>query len=151
MKPKGAAERIKRVPHPDEDLELPGKPGKVARRPSHFRKKRPDTTTQVVRVLHERSRTDGDVSHVVQGPRARQEQWSEVINRAPTLPEPLLHRPMPPPAPLPSEMSSTDPASPGWLDDRHRRKRVEDVIGTIGLTLMVGAMLAAMWLRMTGP
>jgi hypothetical protein len=58
---------------------------------------------------------------------------------------------MPPPAPLPSEMSSNDPTSPGWLDDRHRRKRVEDVIGTIGLTLMVGAMLAAMWLRMTGP
>jgi hypothetical protein len=40
---------------------------------------------------------------------------------------------------------------PGWLDDRKRRKRIEDLIGTIGLTLMVGAMLIAMWLRMTGP
>jgi len=140
-----------RVPHPDEDLELPRKPGKAARRPSHFRKKRRDTTTKVVRVLRERSAAGADVSHVVQSPRARQEQWSEVINRAPTLPEPLLQRPMPPPAPLPSETSSSDPTIPGWLDDRHRRKRVEDVIGTIGLTLMVGAMLVAMWLRMTGP
>lgn len=140
-----------RVPHPDEDLELPKKPGKASRRPSHFRTKRRDTTTRVVRVLHERSHAEGDLSHVVQSPRARQEQWSEVINRAPTLPEPLLRRPMPPPAPLPSEMSSIDPTSPGWLDDRHRRKRVEDLIGTIGLTLMVGAMLVAMWLRMTGP
>jgi len=139
------------VPHPDEDLELPKKPGKASRRPSHFRTKRRDNTTRVVRVLHERSHAEGDLSHVVQSPRARQEQWSEVINRAPTLPEPLLRRPMPPPAPLPSEMSSIDPTSPGWLDDRHRRKRVEDLIGTIGLTLMVGAMLVAMWLRMTGP
>jgi hypothetical protein len=40
---------------------------------------------------------------------------------------------------------------PGWLDDRKRRKRVEDIVGTIGLALMVGAMLVAMWLRMTGP
>jgi len=58
---------------------------------------------------------------------------------------------MPPPAPLPSETSSNDPMIPGWLDDRQRRKRIEDIIGTIGLTLMVGAMLIAMWLRMTGP
>jgi hypothetical protein len=40
---------------------------------------------------------------------------------------------------------------PGWADDRQRRKRIEDLIGTIGLALMVGAMLIAMWLRMTGP
>ena len=144
----------KLVPHPDEDPELPGSPGKsdkATRRPSHFRKKRRDTTTQVVRVLHERSHAEGDLSDVVQSPRARQEQWSEVINRAPTLPEPLLRRPMPPPAPLPSETAISDPTIPRWLDDRHRRKRVEDIIGTVGLTLMVGAMLVAMWLRMTGP
>jgi hypothetical protein len=36
------------------------------------------------------------------------------------------------------------------LDDRHQRKRVEDLIGTVGLALMVAAMLVAMWLRMTG-
>jgi hypothetical protein len=91
------------------------------------------------------------VSHVVQNPRAHQKQWSEVINPAPALPEPLLQRPMPPPAPLPSETSTYDPSVPGWLEDRQRRKRVEDIVGTIGLTLMVAAMLAAMWLRMTGP
>jgi hypothetical protein len=36
------------------------------------------------------------------------------------------------------------------LEDRHQRKRVEDLIGTIGLALMVAAMLVAMWRRMTG-
>ena len=141
----------KPVPHPDEDPELPGRPAKTARRPSHFRKKRRDTTTKVVRVSPDRASEETDVSHVVQSPRARQEQWSEVINRAPTLPEPLLQRPMPPPAPLPSETSIHDPTVPGWLDDRQRRKRVEDIVGTAGLALMVAAMLIAMWLRMTGP
>ncbi len=139
------------MPHPDEDPELPRRPGKGGRRPSHFRKKRRDTTTKVVRALRERSAAESDVSHVVKNPQARQEQWSEVINRAPSLPDPLLHRPLPPPAPLPSETSSSDPTVPGWLDDRQRRKRVEDIIGTVGLALMVGAMLVTMWLRMTGP
>ncbi len=91
------------------------------------------------------------MSHVVRSPQARQEQWSEVINQAPMLPDPLLQRPIPPPAPLPSETSVNDPTVPGWLDDRKRRKRIEDIVGTIGLTLMVGAMLVAMWLRMVGP
>jgi len=58
---------------------------------------------------------------------------------------------MPPPAPLPSETSINDPTVPGWRQDRQRRKRVEDIVGTVGLTLMVAAMLAAIWLRMTGP
>lgn len=138
------------MPHPDEDPELPGRPGKPERRPSHFRKKRLDTTTRVVRVPREGSSAQSDVSHVAQNPRAHQKQWSEVINPAPALPEPLLQRPMPPPAPLPSETSAYDPSVPGWLEDRQRRKRVEDIVGTIGLTLMVAAMLAAMWLRMTG-
>ena len=40
---------------------------------------------------------------------------------------------------------------PGWAEDRQRRKRAEDIIGTVGLALMVAAMLTAMWLRMTGP
>jgi len=40
---------------------------------------------------------------------------------------------------------------PGWADDRQRRKRIEDIVGTVGLALMVAAMLVAMWLRMTGP
>ena len=146
----GAVEENKLVPHPDEDPELPGTL-KKGRRATHLRKTRRDTTTKVVRVSRERAPGGPDVSHVVQSPRARQEQWSEVINRAPALPEPLLQRPMPPPAPLPSETSAHDPTVPGWLDDRKRRKRIEDVVGTIGLTLMVGAMLVTMWLRMIGP
>ena len=73
-----------------------------------------------------------------------------MINPAPVLPDPLLHRPMPPPAPLPSEASSQEPTVPGWLDDRQRRKRVEDIVGTVVLAIMVAGMLAAMWLRMTG-
>ena len=137
------------MPDPDKDPKLPGEP-KKGRRPSHFRKKRRETTTKVVRVSRASSSEAADVSHVVRSHRARQEQWSEVINHAPTLPEPLLQRPMPPPAPLPSETSANDPTVPGSLDDRKRRKRVEDIIGTIGLTLMVGAMLVAMWLRMIG-
>lgn len=146
------------MPRPDEDPELPGSP-KKPRRASHVRQTRPDTTTKVVRVSREAS-SDGsggagsgalDVSHVVRSPQARQEQWGDVINQAPMLPEPLLQRPIPPPAPLPSETSVHDPTVPGWLDDRKRRKRIEDIVGTIALALMVGAMLAAMWLRMIGP
>ncbi|UCF47907.1 MAG: hypothetical protein JSU89_12160 [Myxococcales bacterium] len=138
------------MPHPDEDPELPGTPGKAARRPSHFRKKRRDTTTKVVRVA--RAGAHGsDLSHVVHNPRAPQEHLTEVINPSPTLPDPLLQRPLPPPAPLPSQTSRQDPTVPGWLEDRQRRKRAEDIIGTVGLALMVAAMLTAMWLRMTGP
>ena len=136
------------MPHPDEEPDLPRKP---QRRPSHFRKKRRDTTTKVVRVQGERTPGNSDVSHVVRSPGTRQEQWSGVINPAPSLPDPLLQRPMPPPAPLPSETSLDDPTVPGWLEDRQRRKRVEDIVGTVALSLMVAAMLAAMWLRMTGP
>ena len=73
-----------------------------------------------------------------------------MVNTAPTLPEPVLHRPLPPPAPLPSEAVSDEPTSPSWVDDRQRRKRREDIIGTIALAAMVTAMLIAMWLRMTG-
>lgn len=136
------------MPQPDEESEHPPK---TRRRPSHFRKKRKDTTTKLVRVSRERASVESDVRRLVQGPQARQEQWRNVINPAPTLPDPLLHRPIPPPAPLPSEMPHHDLTVPGWLDDRQRRKRVENIIGTVGLALMVAAMLAVMWLQMTGP
>lgn len=135
------------MPHPDEDPEAPGKP---RRRPSHFRKKRRDTTTKAVRVLREPDDSETSGSRVVHDPPSRHKQWSDVINPAPALPEPLLQRPLPPPAPLPAEASKIDPTIPGWFDDRRRRKRTEDIIGTVGLALMVGAMLVAMWLRMTG-
>jgi hypothetical protein len=52
---------------------------------------------------------------------------------------------------LPAETSSVDSRISGRFDDQQRRKRAEDLIGTMGLALMVGAMLVAMWLRMTGP
>ncbi len=139
------------MPHPDNDLELAGKPGKPERRPSHFRKKRRESTTKLVRVARDSNRPGPDISHVVRSPEARQKQWSEVANRAPSLPDPTLQRPIPPPAPLPSETSSDAPNGPGWMDDRQRRKRTEDIIGTVALALMVSAMLVAMWMRMTGP
>lgn len=134
------------MPHPDEKPELPGKP---KRRPSHFRKKRRETTSKVVRVTRPMAPRGADHSHVVPRPRSRQNQWSEVVNPAPALPDPVLNRPIPPPAPLPSEASNIEPAVPGWLEDRARRKRLEDIVGTVALALMVAAMLAAMWLRMT--
>ncbi len=136
------------MPHPDDDLELPGKP---RRRPSHFRQKRRDSTTKLVRVARDSDRPPSDISHVVQSPEARQKQWSEVINRAPALADPVLQRPIPPPAPLPSESPTNELTVPGWMDDRKRRKRMEDIIGTLALAVMVAAMLVAMWLRMTGP
>ena len=147
MKPLGAVEGNP-VPHPDEDLELPGQPG---RRPSHFRKKRRESMTKLVRVARDNSRPPSDISPVVRSPEARHKQWSDVINRAPGLPDPVLRRPLPPPAPLPSENPAHEPSVPGWLDDRKRRKRMEDIIGTVTLAVMVAAMLVAMWLRMTGP
>ena len=136
------------MPHPDDDLELPGTP---RRRPSHFRKKRRDSTTKLVRVATERSAPRSDIHHVVRTPEARHKQWTEVLNPAPSLPEPLLRRPIPPPAPLPSEAAVDEPSPIGWSEDRARRKRMEDIIGTVSLALMVAAMLAAMWLRMTAP
>ena len=87
----------------------------------------------------------------MRSPEWRQKQWSDVVNPAPDLPEPILRRPIPPPAPLPSEISSREPSASDWLGDRARRKRLEDIVGTVALALMVGAMLVAMWLRMTGP
>jgi hypothetical protein len=136
------------VPHPDDDLELPGQP---RRRPSHFRKKRRESTTGLVRVSHEGARPTSDIRHVVRSTEARHKQWKDVINPAPTLADAVLHRPIPPPAPLPSEARPAEPSATGWVEERQRRKRTEDIVGTIALALMVAAMLTAMWLRMTGP
>lgn len=136
------------MPHPDEDPDSLGTP---RRRPSHFRKKARGSASSSIERDSAR-RTGGEKTvRVVRSPRARHEQWSDVTNPAPALPEPLLQRPMPPPAPLPSESVAQDATSPGWLEDRHKRKRVEDIIGTVGLAILVAAMLTAMWLQMTGP
>jgi hypothetical protein len=151
MKPMGAVERQRPVPHPDDKPDLPGK---ARRRPSHFRKKRKDTTTKVVRVLRNptsehRGVAGVDRSRIVPRSRVRQDQWNDVVNPAPALPDPSLHRPIPPPAPLPSEAATPAPNVPGSLDEPARRKRLEDIVGTVVLALMVAAMLVAMWLRMT--
>lgn len=148
----GAVKRTKPVPHPDDN---PDFPGTSRRRPSHFRKKRKQTTTKVVRVLRNpasehRGASGLDRSHVVPKPRVRQKQWNEVVNPAPALPDPSLHRPIPPPAPLPSEAVTHASQLSRALDDPSRRKRVEDIVGTVVLALLVAAMLVAMWLRMTG-
>ena len=134
--------------HPDEDPDIPGKP---RRRPSHFRKKQRDTTRGIARVVVDRPASEIDVSHVVSRPRPRQEQWSDVTNPAPALPDPVLHRAVPPPAPLPSDNGAPKPPLPTWIDDRQRRKKVEDIVGTVALAIMVAAMVTAMWLRMIGP
>ena len=136
------------MPHPDEDLELPGQP---RRRPSHFRRKRRQSTTKLVRVERDAAHPRSDISHVVRSPEVGQKHWKEVINPAPALADPVLQRPIPPPAPLPSETEQSGPTVTAWTEDRKRRKRTEDIVGTIALALMVTAMLIAMWLRMTGP
>ncbi len=146
-KPVGGGGKEQPVPHPDEELELSGSP---RRRASHFRKKRRDSTTKLIKAPRDASPDSSDVREVVRASHTRHEQWSDVANPAPSLPDPPLHRPVPPPAPLPVESNGKNTTSPGWLEDRKRRKRMEDIVGTIGLALMVTAMLIAMWLRMTG-
>jgi hypothetical protein len=121
------------------------------RRPSHFRtKKRGERTTKLVKPSKREVQAQR-ADRVVQRRPTRQEHWSEVINQAPALPDPLLQRPMPPPAPLPSERAGYEASTPAWLDDRHRRKRVEDLLGAVGLAILVAAMLVAMWLQMRQP
>ena len=148
----GAVKRRKPVPYPDDHPDLPGT---SRRRPSHFRKKRKETKTKVVPVLRDptsehRGASALERSHVVPKPRVRQKQWNEVVNPAPALPDPSLHRPIPPPAPLPSEAVMHASKVSRSLDDPSRRKRVEDIVGTVVLAVLVAAMLVAMWLRMTG-
>ena len=143
----GAVEGNKPVPHPDEDSELPAK---TSRRPSHIRKKRRDTTTKVVRILRERSSLESDTGHAERDATARGEERHDAINAPPAFPDPVLHRPLPPPAPLPSETLGSEPKAPDWPGDNQRRKRMEDIIGTLSLAIMVAAMIIAMWLRMTG-
>ena len=134
------------MPRPDEKAKLSER---SRRRSSHFRKKRRDSTTKLIRVRNG-SPDSSEVREVVRSPLSRHEQWTEVANPAPSLPDPPLQRPLPPPAPLPAESATHRAGGPSWLEDRQRRKRVEDIVGTVGLAIMVAAMLIAMWLRMTG-
>lgn len=122
------------VPHPDKD---PDDPEDKRRRPSHFRKRGKDDTTKVLRVQQDDE------------PRSK-ELWAGIANDPPPLPDPPLHRRTPPPAPLPAEPPTEESFPPPWNEDQQRLRRIEEAVGTIGLAILVAAMVVAMWLRMTG-
>lgn len=131
------------VPHPENDSDSAKK---KRRRPSHIRKRRKDSTTRVVRVQR-------DTGHASDGGRdeaMQKELWKRVANDPPPLPDPPLHRRIPPPAPLPSEPSADESRPPAWTGDKPRLRRVEEAVGIVGLAVLVIAMMVAMWLRMTG-
>ena len=121
------------VPHPENDSDA--SKGK-RRRPSHFRKRRKDNTTKVRRVRSDESKP--------------KELWAGIANDPPTLPDPPLHRRIPPPAPLPAEPPADESLPPAWNDDQQRLRRIEEAVGIVGLAILVTAMVVAMWLRMTG-
>ena len=120
------------VPHPENDSDACKD---KRRRPSHFRKRREDSTTKVVRV-----RRDIDKPSEV---------WAGVANEPPPLLDPPLHRRIPPPAPLPAEPPADESLPPAWNEDQQRRRRIEEAVGIVGLAILVTAMVVAMWLRMT--
>ena len=122
------------VPHPENDSDASRD---KRRRPSHFRKRRTDSTTKVVRVRHD-------------DPAPDREPWAGVANDPPRLPDPPLRRRIPPPAPLPSEPPEDESLPPAWSDNQQRLRRIEEAVGIAGLAILVTAMVVAMWIRMTG-
>jgi hypothetical protein len=121
------------VPHPENDSDA--SKGK-RRRPSHFRKRRKDNTTKVLRIGTDESKP--------------KELWAGIANDPPALPDPPLHRRIPPPAPLPAEPTADESLPPAWNEDQQRLRRIEEAVGIVGLAILVTAMVVAMWLRMTG-
>lgn len=121
------------VPHPENDSDA--SKGK-RRRPSHFRKRRRDNTTKILRVRSDESKP--------------KELWAGIANDPPGLPDPPLHRRIPPPAPLPAQPPAEESLPPAWNDDQQRLRRIEEAVGIVGLAILVTAMVVAMWLRMTG-
>ena len=130
------------VPHPENDSDAPKN---KRRRPSHFRKRRTDSTTKVVRV-----RQDDLVPHRGGDDVTKNELWAGVANDPPPLPDPPLRRRIPPPAPLPSEPLEDESLPPAWSDNQQRLRRIEEAVGIVGLAILVTAMMVAMWIRMTG-
>ena len=130
------------VPRPNKSDSDP--PSKERRRPSHLRRRHPDNTTRVVRVKRDPIEP---TSRANDNPNS--EAWAGLVNDPPTLPDPPLHREPPPPAPLPSEPPENGSIPPAWDTDRQRMRRLEETVGIVGLAILVGAMLVAMWLRMT--
>ncbi len=130
------------VPHPENDSDASKD---KRRRPSHFRKRRTDTTTKVVRVRQDDPAPDGGGDEST-----TRELWAGVANDPPRLPDPPLRRRIPPPAPLPSEPLEDDSLPPAWSDNQQRLRRIEETVGIVGLAILVTAMVVAMWIRMTG-
>ncbi len=142
-KPLGAAKGMSPVPHPENDSDASKK---KRRRSSHIRKRRKDTTTKVVRVPRDDDHhSGGGGDETMQG-----ELWARVANDPPALPDPPLHREVPPPAPLPSEPLGDESLPRAWNADQPKLRRIEEAVGILGLAVLVTAMLVAMWLRMTG-
>ncbi len=139
----GGGERTGSVPHPENDSDSTKS---KERRPSHIRKSRKDSTTKVLRVR----RHPDDPIDDGRDEGAQKELWKRVANDPPALPDPPLHRRIPPPAPLPSESQVSEPLPATWSDDKPKLRRVEEAVGIVGLAVLVAAMLVAMWLRMTG-
>lgn len=125
------------VPHPDDDAKALTK----ERRATHRRRKRPDTTTKVIRVRRDAHPDDRPVDP---------DLWPRLANDPPALPDPPLRRNAPPPAPLPSEPLDDDSYPPPLDEHQQNRRRIEEALGVIGLAVLVTAMVIAMWLRMTG-
>ncbi len=111
------------MPHPEDELDAT-----PAKRPSHFRKRRSDNTTRVVRAQPVRGST-----------RAPELTLEQSIRRSP-----------PPPPPLPGMPTDRGALLPVEDDDEaHRLKKIEDRVATIGLAVLVAIMLAIVWTRMT--
>lgn len=128
------------MPHPENEPDAK----KKRRRASHIRKRRKDSSTELVRVPRSTEPVGAEAAGRAPG------AWSALANEPPDLPDPPLHRPAPPPAPLPTEPTDDDSLPPTWTDDQQRLRRLEETLGIIGLAILVAAMIMAMWLRMTG-
>lgn len=131
------------MPHPENDSDASKK---KRRRSSHIRKRRKDSTTKVLRVRRDTNdASDGGGDETMQ-----RELWARVANDPPALPDPPLHRRIPPPAPLPSDPLGDELLPPRSNEDQPRLRRIEEAVGILGLAVLVTAMLVAMWVRMAG-
>ena len=134
------------LPRPENELE----PLEHAQRsPSHFRKKRSDETTKLIRLRPAPERLTEEPERSYVG-KLRANRTSVEANPPPSMPTLELHRPLPPPAPLPVEGTGPEPPrlSPTWTEQQARRKRVEEVVGVVTLAVLVLTMLTVLWMRM---
>lgn len=118
-------------------------------RPSHFRKRRSDDTTKLIRLRPAPERITEEPERSYVG-KVRTNRPSMEANPPPSMPTLELHRPLPPPAPLPVEGRGQEPPrlSPTWTEQQERRKRIEEVVGVVTLAVLVLTMLTVLWMRM---